>query len=60
MVKIDMDLPLNCEKCPFKEVKIVDDGNTRHVMYKCLCGEGVWIHHCDLAYGRHPDCPLKI
>lgn len=56
----NMDVPKNCKSCPFKEVKIINDGNTRYVMYKCLAADGVWIAYADLDIGRHPDCPISI
>lgn len=55
----NMEPPVNCRSCPFKELKIINDDEARYVMYKCLAADGVWICHDDLEAGRHPDCPIE-
>lgn len=55
----NMEIPKNCETCPFKELKIINDGDARYVMYKCTAADGVWICYQDLNIGRHPDCPIS-
>ena len=55
----NMEIPENCGSCPFKELKIINDDETRYVMYKCLAANGVWICYDDLSK-KHPDCPISV